>query len=77
MDPFTIALVLMVASYTITALTTKTVKREPGSLEDFDFPQIEEGTPHAIFFGDCWTAGWLVIWYGNMRTTKIKGGGKK
>jgi hypothetical protein len=49
------------------------------TLEDFDVPQIEEGTPHAVVFGDVWLEGWQVLWYGNYRTTKItaEGGGKK
>ncbi len=50
----------------------KPQRQAPASLEDFDFPQVEEGTPQAVFFGDCWTQGWMILWYGNLRTTKIK-----
>lgn len=77
MPLFAWALVLMVASYAIQSLTMKTQKLKPASLEDFEIAQVEEGTPHAVFFGDCWTAGWVVLWYGNFRTKKIKSGGKK
>lgn len=79
MPLFAWALVALVASYAITALTIK--KAQPpaaAALEEFDFPQPDEGTPQAVFFGDVWTAGWQVLWYGNYRTSKIKAkGGKK
>lgn len=71
------ALVLMVASYVITAITMKTQNAKPTSLEDFDFPQVDEGTPHAVVFGDVWLDGWMVLWYGDFRTSKIKSAGKK
>ncbi len=78
MPLFAWALVFMVASYAIQAILVKPQKPQAAtSLEDFEFPQAEEGTPQAVFFGDCWTQGWMVLWYGNYRTTKIKAGGKK
>ena len=77
MPLFAWALVLMVASYAIQSLTLKTQNAKAAGIEDIDFPQSEEGTPHAVFFGDNWTEGYQVLWYGNMRTKKIKSGGKK
>jgi hypothetical protein len=77
MPMFAWALLLMVASYVIQYATMKTQNPQAVSLEDFDIPQFEEGTPHAIVFGDVWLEGWFVLWYGNFRTTKIKSGGKK
>lgn len=77
MPMFAWALVFMVASYLIQAVLVKPQKMKPASLEEFDFPQIDEGTPEAVFFGDCWTEGWMILWYGNLRTKKIKSGGKK
>lgn len=76
MPLFAWALVFMVASYAIQALMIKPQNTKPASLEDFDFPQADEGTPQAVFFGDCWTDGWMVLWYGNYRTQKIQSGGK-
>lgn len=70
------ALVLMVASYALQAILVKPQKQKPASLEDFEFPQWEEGTPQAVLFGDAWTDGWMVLWYGNYRTTKVKAGKK-
>lgn len=77
MPLFAWALVFLVVSVAIQALLVKPQSQQPASLEDFDFPQAEEGTPQAVFFGDCWTEGWMVLWYGNYRTTKIKSSGKK
>ncbi len=72
MPLFAWALVFLVASTAIQAILMKPQRQAPASLEDFDFPQVEEGTPQAVFFGDCWTQGWMILWYGNLRTTKIK-----
>lgn len=71
------ALVFLVVSVALQAILIKPMNQAPTSLEDFDFPQADEGTPQAVFFGDCWTNGWMVLWYGNYRTTKIKSKGKK
>lgn len=77
MPLFAWALVAMVASYAIQAFLIKRQSASATALEEIDFPQAEEGTPHAVFFGDNWTAGYQVLYYGNMRTRKIKSGGKK
>jgi hypothetical protein len=73
------ALALMVASYAIQAvLIKKPPEKGAANIDDFDVPQVEEGTPHAVVFGDGWIEGWQVVWYGNYRTSKIKAksGGK-
>lgn len=77
MPLFAWALIFMVVSVILQAILIKPQTVKPAALEDFDFPQVDEGTPQAVYFGDCWTEGWMVLWYGNMRTTKIKGKGKK
>lgn len=78
MPLFAWALVFLVASVAINAILVKPQTGvEASSLEDFDFPQADEGTPQAVFFGDCWTEGWMVLWFGNYRTTKIQSKGKK
>lgn len=72
------AFVGLVAGYFIMGLLTPQQRVKPSSLEEFEFPQFEEGTPQGVLFGDAWTTGWFVVWYGNMRTTKVKSrGGKK
>ncbi|WOE76326.1 hypothetical protein [Alterisphingorhabdus coralli] len=75
--PFLTSFALFLAHYAISSLLTPTQRNRPATLEEFDFPQVEEGTEQAVFFGDCWTEDWQVLWYGNLRTKKIKQGGKK
>ncbi len=85
MDPISIlvqlaiALVLMAASYAITAsMAKRQPARKPATVEEFDFPQLDEGTAQAVVFGDVWTPGWMVLWYGDYQVTPIKTkGGKK
>lgn len=71
--------IALVASFVITSLTMKRPPQQRATtLDDFDVPQVEEGTPHAVVFGDVWLEGWQVVWYGNYRSKKIKSkGGKK
>ena len=76
MPLFAWALVFLVASTAIQALLVKPQQQKPASLEDFDFPQIDEGTPQAVFFGDVWTEGWFILFFGNLRKKKIKKGKK-
>jgi len=73
------AIGMLIASYAIQALLTpKPETPKPAALEDFDFPQIEEGTPQSVIFGDVWVSDWMVIWFGNMRSSAVKSGsGKK
>lgn len=77
MPAFAWALLLMVASYTITGLLVKRPRIQPASESEIDFPQEEEGTPQSVLFGDGWTKGYQVVWHGNIRTKKIKQKGKK
>ncbi len=73
-----LAIGLLVASYAVQAIFHKQPKQRIATLDDFDVPQVEEGTPQAVVFGDVWLEGWQVLWYGNYRTTKISAkGGKK
>lgn len=59
-------------------LAPKPTVPKPATLEDFDLPQVEEGTPQIVVFGDVWITGWMVINYGNLRSEGIEGeSGKK
>lgn len=73
------AFIALVAGYFIQGLLApKAQVQKPAALSEFDFPQFEEGTPQPVIFGDAWTSGWFVLWYGNYRTTKVKAtAGKK
>lgn len=74
MDPFTwIELALMVVSTIFSIVSRpKNQNAKPATLQDFDFPQFDEGTPKAVIFGDVWSPGWMVLGYGDFRTTPIR-----
>lgn len=76
---FLFAIALLVVSYVIqVAITPKPEVPKAASIDEFDLPQMEEGTPQAVVFGDVWTPDWLVLWYGDLRTSPLRaGGGKK
>lgn len=77
MELFLIAFAMLAVSYIITSLLTpKPETPKPASLEEWDFPKADDGTPQGVLFGDGWTPG-MVAWYGNYVTKKIKAGGKK
>lgn len=61
----------LVAGYFIQGLLAKSIQQKPASLSEFEFPQFEEGGPQGVLFGDGWTSGWFVLWYGNYRTSKV------
>lgn len=72
MEAFMYYVATMMVSFFITSLLTPTPKApDPAAFEDFDFPQIEDGTPQAVIFGDCWSGDWVVIDLGNYRTEAI------
>lgn len=67
------AVVMMVISYAITALMMpKPVEPKPASLEDFQVPQADERTPQAVVFGDVWVPDWMVLWYGDFRSVRLR-----
>lgn len=76
---FVIQLVLLVASYYISAaLAPKPPQPKAAALEDFDIPLAEEGRAIPVVFGTVIVKSPTVMWYGDLRTTAIKEkGGKK
>jgi hypothetical protein len=73
MDPFSAFIVLVVSAFISAALAPKPPKPKPASLEDFDVPVAEEGRPIPVVFGTVTITGANVLWYGALRSTKIKG----
>lgn len=73
------AIYFLIASIVISAaLAPKPQSAVAAAFEDFDFPTADEGTPQAVFFGDCWSEDWMVMSVGRYRTVAIKSkGGKK
>lgn len=72
-----IAFLMLVVSYVLQAFLIKRPKTKPAALQDWDFPQADEGTPQTVFFGDAWQDGPNVMWFGNYQTKKVKAKGKK
>lgn len=71
-------LIILVASTLISlAMMPKQQGQPPTAFDDIDFPQADEGTPQAVFFGDCWSGDWTVLAVGNYRVDEIPGGGGK
>lgn len=71
--PFIIAIVLLVASFVIMALTThKPPDAKPAYITDFQFPQTNDGTPQSVIFGDTWSPDYQILWYGNLKSTAIR-----
>ena len=77
-DDIFVYLAVLIVSYVLTsALTPKPEPPPPSMLKDFDFPQVDEGTPQAVVFGDVWLAGWMVLNVGNFVTEPIYKSEKK
>lgn len=75
---FLFGLLLLAASYLVQGLLTKKpTPPKPAALQDFQFPQADEGTPRVVVFGDAWISDWTVLWYGNLRINAIKIKGAK
>lgn len=72
------AIAMMVASMVISiALTPSPAKPKAATYDDMNIPQVEDGTPQAVFFGECWSGDWQVIAYGGLATTPIKASNAK
>lgn len=73
-----VQLAIMIVSAIISyALTPKPPSPKPAALTDFDVPTAEEGRSIPVIFGTVWIKGPNVLWYGDLRSTPIKSGGKK
>lgn len=73
-----IIVISMIISY-VTAPKSQGNQAAAATMDDFDFPQAEEGTPQMVIFGDSWCSDWTVIGLGNFSAQPItkSGGGKK
>lgn len=69
------ALAMLVASVLINvALAPKSTTNDPkaATIDDFDIPQVKEGTPQSVVFGEVWSSDWQVLGFGNFRTKAVK-----
>lgn len=63
----------MIASVLISAsLAPKPAALQPAAFEDFNLPTVDEGTPQAVVFGECWSGDWQVIGKGDYRTEPVR-----
>lgn len=62
----------IISYYTSSQMMKNKQKRDPLSEQDVSLPQVDEGTAQAVLHGDCWTAGWTVLGWGNLRNRGIK-----
>lgn len=74
MEPMTWAMIIMmVVSIVLSvALAPKQTQPQPGTYDDMNIPQIDEGTPQTVIFGEMWISDWFVLATGNFRTKKVK-----
>lgn len=73
---FVFAIALLLVSAVISALN-QPKPPPPANLGQFNFPQYDDGTPQTIIFGDVWITDWFVLWYGDLSSQAIYGGGGK
>ena len=68
-----------ILSYAVTVLTAPSIESpKPVGLDELDVNTAEEGSPILAIFGKPWIKSANCVWYGDLRTTKIKSkGGKK
>lgn len=74
-----IALLMMVVSAAIQAVTRPKIDKPNQDPSKLDIPTAEEGRPIPVIFGTCLIKNPNVVWYGDADTTPIKteGSGKK
>ncbi len=71
--PFIAYLAIMVVSAMLaSALAPKPPEPKPGSLADLDVPVADENKALPVVFGTVTIKDPNVVWYGNLRTSKIK-----
>ena len=66
---------LVISTAVSYALAPKPEKPKPAELDDFQFPTAEEGRSIPVVFGTVRITGANVIWYGDLNSSAIKGGG--
>lgn len=74
MEPMTWAMIIMmvVSMVLSVALAPKAMQPQPGTYDDMNIPQIDEGVPQTVVFGEVWMSDWFVLATGNFRTKKVK-----
>lgn len=69
---FVIQIIIAIISiYLAEVLAPKPPRPKPASIEDFEFPTVDDGTPMTVVFGDVWIKDWTVLGVGNYRNEPI------
>ena len=66
---FALLMTSMLVSMLVRSSGTKPTK---ATLDDFDLPVPDEGTPQYVVFGDVWLDDWVVLSFGDLTTKKVK-----
>lgn len=66
---YIVMIIIAILSY---VLRPKPPTPKPATLEEFELPSPDEGTPQRVIFGERRKKEWEILWYGNLRTAKIK-----
>lgn len=64
--------IIIISTYLAYTMQPKPQEPKPAAFSDIDVPQVEEGTPEIVVFGDVFIPDWTVVAMGNFRTTAIK-----
>lgn len=64
--------IMLVSSYVAWALAPKPPAPKSSTLDDFDVPKAEEGTPIGVVFGSVIIKAPTLVWWGDLSTEKIK-----
>lgn len=64
--------IMLVSSYVAWALAPKPPAPKPASLDDFDVPKAEEGTPIGVVFGTWIVKSPHLVWWGDLDSDPIK-----
>lgn len=70
--------ILIVTAIIAYQMAPKAQDPPPAGIGDFDVPTAEEDRTIPVVFGRVWIKGPNVVWYGDLKTQKVKKkGGKK
>lgn len=75
-----IVLIVSLVAEQLLAVKPTVSDASASTLDQFQLPQHDEGTPQNVVFGDVWIEDPMILWYGDLNSeaiTKSSGGGKK
>ena len=64
--------IAIISAYVSWALAPKPPAPKPATMDDFDVPKAEEGTPIGVVFGSVIIKAPTLAWWGDLSTEKIK-----